>query len=67
MLCLLLLVVLCDRMYFSKGSMNVDVPIALQSRGLFLPSLSDRIGGYADDRAGDRIYSDSQIFRFGAI
>lgn len=60
-------VVICGSMYFSNGRMNVDVPIALQSKSLSLPSLSDRIGGYAGDRAGDRIYSDSQIFRFGAI
>lgn len=61
-LCLLFLVVFCDKMYFSKGSLNVDVPIALQSRGLSLPSLYDRIGGKTGDRVGG--WNNTLIHRF---
>lgn len=55
-------VVFYGSIYFSKGSMNVDVPIALQSRGLFLPSLYDRIGGKTGDRVGG--WNNTLIHRF---
>lgn len=62
-LCLLNLVAFCAKIYFSKRNMKFEVSlIALQSRGLSLPSLSDRIGGKTGDRVGG--WNNTLIHRF---